>query len=995
MTDRKPEAPGTVEGRGGDPPARLRSFHELMRHRVGRILLVSSLYDSFILSEEGHLQETLLGHFIDLNLSQTPDLVQVSGGAEALELLAGDARFDLVVASVNAGDRSAAELAHDVRAAGHELPVIALAYTSRELQELVTGGETSELERTFLWQGDVRIFLAMVMYLEDRLNVAHDTGVQGVPLILVVEDNIRFYSSFLPLIYTEIFRHTHRLLSEGLNPSQKMMRMRARPKVLLCESYEEAWEAFERYEEHVLGVISDFEFPKGGALEPRAGHMLCKRVLDRRPGIRLVLQSSRPENQELAEEIGASFLLKGSPVLLGQLRAVLVQRFGFGDFVFRLPGGQEVGRAEDLKGLGEMLKSVPPESLAYHAERNHFSNWLKARTEFALAEHLRPRKVSEFEDVEELRAFLLDRLKRFRLEQHRSLITDFDRKRFEPSISMTRVGSGSLGGKARGVAFGNRILHGSRIEEAFPGVEIYVPPSAVVGTDVFDEFMEYEGLRDFAMGDHPDGHIVHQFLEAPFPRKGFNDLVGFLERVKYPLAVRSSSLLEDSLSQPFAGVYRTYMLPNNELELELRAAHLADAIKRVYASAFLAGAKSYLAMTSFRQEEEKMAVMVQELVGNTHEDRFYPDFSGVARSYNFYPEPGHRAEDGVAAVALGMGQTVVGGDPCLTFCPRHPRQIVSFSSVEQALESSQREFHALDLGRLSGAEGEARVRRLPLEVAEQDGLLTWLGSTYVPEDHRIVDGISRDGVRLVSFAQVLKHEAIPLAPLLAELLERCSQGTGAPIEIEFAGNLARDGRARPQFGFLQMRPMAMAGEQDRVAIGEVDEREVVCRSSRVLGNGRIDDVRDLVVVDAESFERRRSVEVAGQVAHFDAVLRKEGRPYVLIGVGRWGSADPHLGIPVGWNQIAGARVIVEAGFRDFRVAPSQGTHFFQNLTSSQVGYFTVNPDLGEGRLDWEWLAAREAVAETDFVRHLRLERPLRIVMSGRGGEGVILRPGQD
>ena len=973
----------------------LQSFHELMQRRVGRILLVSSLYDSFIMSEEGHLQETLLGHFIGLNLSQIPDLVQVASAAEALDRLKVDHRFDLIISSVHAGDANAAQLAGSVRQGGYQIPVIALAYTSRELHEFVTDRDTSDLERIFLWQGDVRIFMAMVMYLEDRLNVAQDTGVGGVPLILVVEDNIRFYSSFLPSIYAEIFRHTARLLSGDLNASQRMMRMRARPKILLCDTYEEAWAFFERYRGEVLGIVSDIEFPHGGRLDPRAGLELCTKMKAALPGIRLVLQSSKPENRRQAEELGASFLLKGSPVLLSELRRILVDRFGFGDFVFRDRERAELARAKDLRSLAKGIEGIPAESLVYHAEHGHLSNWLKSRTEFALAERLDPENLGPFDDPEKLRQDVLDKIGAFRLERHRTLIKNFDRKGFETSVTITRIGAGSLGGKARGVAFANRILRRARIEERFSDVDIFVPPSVVLGTETFDEFMEFEGLRDFAIGPYSDQVITDRFMDAPIPRKRVSDLMAFLERVRYPLAVRSSSLLEDSLSQPFAGVYRTLMLPNNELELESRWMNLSDAIKRVYASVFMQQAKTYLSMTSYRLEEEKMAVMIQQLMGNQYGDRFYPDFAGVARSYNFYPEPGHAAEDGVCAVALGMGQTVVGGDPCLRFCPKYPRQTVTFSSVQDALENSQRDFWALDLGRHrreSGESGEARLRRHPLDVAEEDGVLTWLGSTYCHEDNRIVEGISRAGVRLVSFAQVLRHNVFPLAELLRVLLEECSQGTGAPIEIEFAGTISRGPKRKGQFAFLQMRPMAMSRESEQVEIGEVQPERVVCRSSKVLGNGKIDDIRDIVLVDIESFERRKSSAIALEVAAFDAKLRKESRPYLLIGVGRWGSSDPSLGLPVGWNDIAGARVIVEAGFRDFKVEPSQGTHFFQNLTSSQVGYFTVNPDAGQGTLDWDWLRAQPTAEHSQHVRHLHLSNPLSIIMSGRSSDGVILKP---
>lgn len=977
------------DARGFD--ARPVGFHELTRFRVSRILLVSSLYDSFILSEEGQLQETLLGQYLALDISHFPDLVRVSNATEALEFLERDADFDLVIASAKTGGTSAIDLTRELRAAGHEMPVVALTYTAEELREFLERPGRELIERVFLWQGDVRIFLAIIKTIEDARNVAVDSGVHGVPVVLVVEDSIRFYSSFLPVIYSEVMAHVQRLLDEDRSISQKVLRMRARPKVLLCETYEEAWEHVDRLGDDIMAVISDFEFPWKGSLSKVAGLELVQRVLDKRSDIRIVLQSSEQENRRAAEGIGASFLQKGSPTLLHDLRAILVDRCGFGSFIFRAADGSEIARAPDLAAFIEHLRTVPAESLAYHAERNHFSFWLKARTEFSLAKLLRPQKLGDYESVEEMRDQLLDLLQITQRMRGRTVIADFESRQFDPAISITRVGSGSLGGKARGIAFANRILQKLDVDRSFPEVDVFVPPSIVLGTETFDEFLEYGWIRDFAIGAHSDEEVLGHFLRAPFPRDAAMNLRAFLLKVHYPLAVRSSSLLEDSLAQPFAGVYRTYFLPNNDPSLDVRLNQLKDAIRRVYASAFTEHAKSYIQMTSFRLEEERMAVIIQAVVGRQHRDLFYPDFSGVARSHDFYPAPGHEAEDGMAAVALGLGKTVVDGRPCVRFCPRYPKQVLGFSSVSTSLESSQREFFALDLKRAGPQSPLIGITARPLEVAEEDGLLTWLGSTYSQDDDRIIDGISRPGVRLVSFAQVLKHEQFPLAAILERILNVCKEGTGAPVEIEFAGNLGIDGHPA-QFGFLQMRPLSVSQELDDVELLELPPEQLLCRSEKVLGNGRIDGIRDLVVVPAETFDRSRSPECAIDVARFDATLRRLGRPYLLVGVGRWGSADPHLGIPVDWNQISGARVIVEAGFEDLRVEPSQGTHFFQNLTSAQVAYFTINPRFGEGQLDWDWLESLPAAEEGELVRRIELEEALSVVVDGRRGLGQIAKP---
>lgn len=969
-------------GRGG--------FHELTRFRVRRILLVSSLYDSFIMSEEGQLQETLLGQFMALNLSSFPDLVRVSNAAEAIQLLDADQEFDLVIGSASTGGPDVVELTETLRAGGHKQPVVALVFSGHKLRNLMARDANHLLENVYLWQGDVRIFLAIIKSLEDHRNVAIDTGRYGVPIVLVVEDSIRYYSSFLPAIYTEIMRHVQEMLGEDMSSSQRILRMRARPKVLLCQTYEDALEVVETFGDDIIGIITDFEFPRGGKLDKRSGPALVEHVLDERPDIRIVMQSGEESNRAVARELGGSFLLKGSPSLLHDLRAILADRFGFGAFIFRLPTGSEIARAADLRSFGKTLESVPHESLIYHAERNHFSFWMKARTEFELAERLRPRRFEDYPSPEAMRSHILDLLDGSRKQRNRTVIADFDGQAFEAGTGITRMGAGGLGGKARGVAFANRILQELDIDGQFNGLNVHVPTSIVLGTEAFDQFMEFEFLREFSSGKRTDEEIILHFQGAPFPRRIASDLRAFLQKVHYPLAVRSSSLLEDSLAHPFAGIYRTYFLPNNDPSLDVRLNQLKNAIRGVYASAFTAQAKSYLDMTAFRLEEEKMAVMIQSVSGNQHGDLFYPDFSGVARSHNYYPEPGHDACEGVAAVALGMGRTVVDGSPCVHFCPEHPRQILGFSSVSATLESSQRAFYALDLRRPGNHGAVIGLTQHPLEAAEDADILKWIGSTYCADDDRIIDGISRPGVRLISFAQILKHDAYPLAKLLSVLLKGCSEGTGAPVEIEFAGNMGH-GNEPPNFAFLQMRPLSITQEFEAVEIGPIEAERVLCRSECVLGNGRVEDVLDLVVVPAKTFERSRSPEVALEIARLDALLRKARRPYVLIGVGRWGSADPHLGIPVAWNQISGARAIVEAGFDDLRVEPSQGTHFFQNLTSSNVFYFTINPAFGEGQLDWDWLEQQPAVEETDLVRHIRLEEPLSMVINGHSGEGLIAK----
>ncbi len=985
-----------------DPERLFEGFENLMPFRVQDILLVSSLYDSFILREDGRLNELLIGESLELEQQQIPGITHVSSGAEALKLARSQPRFNLIVTNLEVEDMDAAQLAREVKAAGLDVPVVVLAYDYREIKKFIACNPSTDLQQIFLWQGNVRILISIVKYIEDKRNVDHDTRAIGVPVILVVEDNIRYYSSFLPTIYTELITQSRRLLSEGLNVAHKLVRMRARPKILLATNYEDAARQVMKYREYLLGVVSDVEFPRGGELSTDAGFDLARMVREEVPDVPIVLQTSRTEFRPRAHAEGYSFLRKRSPTLLRDLRRFLTEQFGFGDFAFRLPEGSEVARARDLNELEARLGEVPAESIAYHSERNHFSHWLRARTEFALAQKLRPRKVSDFATLEDLRRDLIDSIAEYRSEQSQVLIGDFNASTFKANDAFfLRIGGGSLGGKARGLAFIRHLLHKYQTARRFAEVRIAVPPSVVLATDMFDRFLSENNLLDFAINSTDDAEILGRFLEASLPASLRDDLLAFLAEVHYPLAVRSSSLLEDSQYQPFTGVYETFMLANQHADLSVRLEQLMEAIKRVYASTFSQHAKGYVRATPYRLEEEKMAVIVQQVVGTIHGSkdgqRFYPDFSGVVRSHNFYPVPPMSYEDGIAAVALGLGRAVVDGGKCLTFCPRYPQNLLQFSSVEDVLANSQREFWALELDHVERHDAsdplvDFKEARFGLDVAERDGTLDHLGSTYSVDNNVIYDGLSRPGTRIVSFASILKHGVFPLASILERLTRIGEEAFGRPVEVEFAVTLPRRPEGAAEFGFLQIRPLVLSREGEELRMEDVDPERLVCQSSKVLGNGRVRDLCDVVVVDFHRFERARSQEVAEGVAHLNAKLNESGTPYLLIGVGRWGSNDPWLGIPVEWDEISGARVIVEAGFRDFRVTPSQGSHFFQNLTAFQVGYFTVNPDAGEGFVDWEWLGAVPAIEERGCVRYLHFEAPLVVVMNGRNSRGMVFKP---
>jgi len=965
---------------------RFHGFQDLIQNRVQDILLVSTLYDYYTLSQDGRLNEQFLSEFLELNLRHTPNISRVFSGKSALDKAQATHRYNLIITATELGDMDVLEFIKALRARGIDTPVILLAHERRELQRFIDGHDVSPIERIFLWQGDVRILLAIVKYMEDKMNVDHDTGKVGVPAIIVIEDNIRFYSSFLPVIYTELVEHAQSLMPDRLNLSDKLMRIRARPKILLCDHYEEAWDYFSRYADEVLGVLSDVEFPRDGVPRAKAGVQFAEAARGLRPDVRIMLQSSRGENAADAKRVGAWFLLKGSPRLLHQVREFMVESLRIGDFVFRMPDGTELGHASDLKTLAHMLESVPAESLVYHGERNDFSTWLKVRTEFELAEKLRTRKVTDYDTLEELRASVVESLAEYRRERKRGQVVDFDRNHFDASASIYRLGGGSLGGKARGIAFIDYLLNEHHLDARFPGIDILVPTTVVLGTEIFDEFMTDNDLHGFAIHCDSETELHDRFQAGEFRREVVKDLKVFLDRTKYPLAVRSSSLLEDSRHLPFAGIYETYMLPNNHEALDMRLQQLLAAVKRVYESTFSSRARTYLAATHYRLEEEKMAVILQRVVGSVHGERFYPNVAGAARSHNFYPTAPADKSDGIAAVALGLGKTVEDGGACVRFTPKYPKH--GHADVHEVLKSSQRDFFAVDLREKDRFEPIL----CDLEVAEKDGTLAAVASTYSSENDALFDGVARAGTRVVTLSPLLKHDVFPLAEILAQLLAMGSHGTRTPVELEFAVTLPQSPHERAEFGFLQLRPLVLSHELEAVDLGSFAEAETICHSAKVLGNGRIDDIFDVVVVDYHQFDRRDSRKTAEAVSRFNHTLMRESRPFLLVGVGRWGSREPYLGIPVSWPQIAGARVIVEAGFKDFRVTPSQGTHFFQNLVSNNVGFFTVNPRDEDGFIDWDWLLSTNVHNEDAAVRHLRFDEPVVVKMDGTKGEGVVLKP---
>lgn len=978
--------------------ARIKRFQRLMQFKIREILLVSSIYDNYLFEEDGRLYELIREEYQNLNLSQSPEITHVTTGTEALEKLSTEHSFDLIITTLHIEDMQVVKFAQMVKQSGVNLPIVLLAYDNRERKDLTTNYDTSVFERIFIWNGDYHLLIGIIKNIEDKMNVEEDTKNAGVHSIILVEDNVKFYSSYLPLIYTEIFDQSQRLLKEGISLTHKFLRMRARPKILLATNYEDAWDHFEKYKEYVLGIILDINFRYKGVKDPEAGIKFAMSVRSQIDDIPILLQSTDARFKEKAYSIGAAFIHKRSPRLLHELREFMLNNFGFGDFVFQTKDGKEVGRASNLKELEIELKRIPDESLFYHSERNHFSKWLKARTEFWLAHQLRPHKVTDFDSIDGLRQKLITSLIEYKLYRQKGVITDFNKDSFDPKNSFARIGSGSLGGKARGLGFINQLIINYNISGIFEEVEISVPSAVVIGTEVFERFIKENHFDNYAYQDFNDIEITKHFVAAKnFPEDIKQRLREFLEINVCPLAVRSSSLLEDSQFQPFAGVYETYMIPNSNPDIEKRLDELLQSIKSVYSSTFHRKAKDYMKATDYRLEEEKMAVVVQRLVGASHNGKFYPNFAGVAKSYNFYPVPPQKSTDGIALVALGLGKTVVEGGNTVRFCPKFPKHLMQFFSTKETLRNAQQDFYALDLDaeldNIITTIEDVCLKKYDLTDSEKDNTLHYVGSTYSSENESVYDGISRDGVRVVTFAPILKHKIFPLPEILDLLLEMGAWGMGTPVEIEFAVNLNVPQGSPKEFAMLQMRPMVLSREVEELTIGEINQSDLLCISSQVLGNGAINNIYDVVVVDIDSFDRGKSKDVAMEVSKLNTKLLNEKKPYALFGVGRWGSLDSWLGIPVTWDQISGAAVIVESGFKDFSVTPSQGSHFFQNLTSFRVGYFTVNSHDENDIIDWEWLKSQTAQEELKYTKHLRFDKSISVRINGHENKGVILKPG--
>ncbi len=970
-------------------------FHELMANKVTEILLVSSPYDAFIMEEDGRLAERIIHEYRGLNLSRPPKLTWVSTAQEALETIRKQS-FDLVVTMPRLGDMEPGMLGNEIKKTRPELPVILLAHDSVVSDSNPQWERAKSIDRSYVWCGNTDLMLALIKSVEDRLNVAFDTQKAGVRVIILVEDSPLYCSSLLPLLYKEIVLQTQAVMEESLNDEHRILRMRARPKILVAEDYETAILLYEEFKPFLLSVLSDVHFPRDGQMDPEAGFSLLQRIHKEMPELPLLNLSSEESNRARAEVIPAVFLNKNSPTLHEEIRRFFVNQLGFGDFVFRMPDGSEVGRASNLREMEKILPAIPNDSVFFHASRNDFSSWLMARSEIMLATKLRPIKATDFAGVPEMKQHLVECIRTRRTGRQRGVIAVAAAGGFDPDADFLKIGRGSLGGKARGLAFlATRLRENPDIQDAFPQVTLRVPKTLVISTEGFDTFLQENDLKDFATTQRPDREILQRFLQARFPNPFRESLRQFLETASYPLAVRSSSLLEDAQFQPFAGIYSTYMVPNSHSDPEVRLQRLIQAIQLVYASTYLEAPRAYARSTVHRTEEEKMAVILQELTGRRYGDVFYPAISGVAQSYNFYPVAHMKPEEGIAHIALGLGKIVVEGGTALRFSPRYPSLLPQFSSVENILENAQRFFYALPMETFPENEiprEEDMLLRLDFDDVADHPPVRKLSSTYSPDDHRIRDGAGTGGgYPVLTFSGILKYGNPPLAEVLIRILDMAQRGMGCPVEIEFAMNLPEEDGRNTEFALLQVRPMALRRRNMDVEITEEEVRGAFCYSESAMGNGEIGGMADIVYVKPQDFEPGKTVDIAAEIGQFNAALAKEKRKYVLIGPGRWGSADRWLGIPVTWKDISGVGAMVETQDANLKADPSQGSHFFHNITSLDISYSTVSAN-GGGFVDWDWLRAQPAAGETNHVRHVALDQPLLLRIDGKTSRAVLLKP---
>jgi len=974
------------------------SFDLLMQKRIHRVLIICSNYDNYMLEEDGRIDEQIFNEYVSLNLRYPPSFVQTDNAEDAFRILEED-KIDLVISMLSLRGTDVFALAKMIKSKYEKIPIVVLTYFSREVSLRLEGEDLSAIDYVFCWLGDASLILAIIKLIEDKMNADHDIENIGVQAIILVENSIRYISSYLPNLYRIVLLQSLDFQREALNEHQRMLKMRGRPKILLANNYNDALDLYKKHKYNVLGVISDISYKKDNVQDENAGIELCKAVMIDDDKVPFLIQSSSSVHKKIAEELGAGFINKYSKSLSLELRNFIIQNLAFGPFVFKNPDTMEpIAIATDLQSLQQKLLTIPDRTLEFHATRNHFSKWLNARALFPVAQMFKYIRKEDFETMDEMRRFLYVAISSFRLGKGRGVIAKFDKSSYDEYQVFSRIGDASIGGKARGLAFINRIIKTHKLFNKFPDVLITIPRTVVLSTDIFDEFMDHNNLYSVALSDLSDDEMLNKFLVAELPGRVYQDFYAFLSVSRnHPIAVRSSSKLEDSHYQPFAGIYSTYMMPRHP-DNKVMVKMLSDAIKEVYASVYYKESKAYMTATANVIDEEKMGIILQEVCGNRHGDIFYPTLSGVAQSINYYPIGSEKASDGIANIAFGLGKLIVEGGISLRFSPRHYKKILQLSSTETALRDTQKEFRALDLkidSFIPSTDDGVNILKIAINDINNEGAMKYVASTLDYDNNILRDGINHPGKRIITFANVLQHRLFPLAEILSTLLDLGQKEMNNPIEIEFAANLETPPGAPKIFNFLQIRPIVHTDETSVISLVNIKREGTIVFSESALGNGMFKGIRDLVYIKPESFNPAKNKDIAVNIERINSEFVKQGSGYILIGPGRWGSTDPWLGIPVRWPQISAARIIIESGLKNYRIDPSQGTHFFQNLISFRIGYFTINPYINEGFYDVDYLNSLNVSYEDSYLRHVKFDKPLDIMVDGRCHKGVILKPGRE
>lgn len=973
------------------------SFADLMKHRIYNILLYASKYDSFMLEEDGRIDEQIFNEYTSLNLRYPPRFTLVSTEADANSALR-KREFDVIISMPSGDSINPFEWAKGVKATYPEIPIVILTPFSKSVSKRIANEDLSAIDYVFSWLGNPDILLAITKMLEDRMNVEEDVKSVGVQVILFVEDSIHFYSSMLPHLYKCVFKQSLSFMTEALNEHEQMLRMRGRPKILFARTYEEAQSIYLKYKDNMLGVITDVSFLKDGVKDKEAGIKLCREIREHDVFIPLIIQSSEDSNRAAAEQVKAAFLSKNSKTMLMELRERIGINFGFSDFIFKNPATGEIeAQVKNLKGLQEVIFKISDASLLYHVTRNNVSRWLYSRAIFPLAEYLKKTNIFDpgIEDLNKLREVFFDAIVKYRQIKNRGVVAVFQRDRFDEYSNFARIGDGSLGGKGRGLAFIDSMIKRNEQLQEYQNIQITTPKTVIICTDLFSEFMETNNLYPIALNDLTDEEILKHFLKARLPKRLIADLYSFLGVINTPIAVRSSSLLEDSHYQPFAGVYSTYMIPNIKNSRTKTLSMVTEAIKAVYASVFYQESKSYMMATKNLIDEEKMAIVLQETCGNTYENRFYPSFSGVARSLNYYPLGSEKTDDGIANIAMGLGKYIVDGGITLRFSPAYPHNVLQTSSLEYTLKETQTHFLALDLENtnfIPQVDDSSNLLKINVQEGMKDGTLKFIASTYNHQENMIYDSLYEGGRKVITFANILQHNVMPLAEILRDILRISHDEMGRPIEIEFAVNLDYSPKKEHTFYFLQIRPIVDNKEMAVDDLSNISKNDTIITSNNVLGHGITNDLHDLIYVKPNAFNASKNQLIMYDIEKLNKKLIVEGKNYILIGPGRWGSSDPWLGIPVKWPHISNASVIIESGLSNYRIEPSQGTHFFQNLTSFGVAYFTINPYKNDGSYDIDFLQSLPTVYESEYIRHVRTDDPMLVKVDGKKRIGVIMKP---